>query len=95
LTIVTIFQVADLEGQISTLESERDSLQSELLSVREELEVAREDIKIYAGSASEAEGRYQHEVMQHGKCMEELFVVKEKVWHTICVVCRNLLLCRE
>ena len=71
--------MAELEGQITALESNVSALTSELSVSQEELAVARMDAKNYADSAAEALRLYQSELMQHGKCMEELLQLKETV----------------
>ena len=73
--------MAELEGQIAVQGSSVSSLTSELANVRQELEVARKDTKTYSDSAVDIQSLYQSELVQHGRSMEELLTVKEKVQH--------------
>lgn len=75
--------MAELEGQVSALESSVSALTSDLSTSHEELGVARMDAKGYADSAAETQRLYQSELVQHGRSMEELLNLKEKVSRVI------------
>ena len=72
-------QVTLLQQRINASESDNSNLQLELTSLKEELTRAQQDVKRYSEDASQTQELYQHELMQHGKSVQSLIEVKEKV----------------